>query len=197
MKKAITGIALLAGVAAVAAYALKKNEQKKIMKLDEGLLYDDDMPAVEPTTVNSIQLDEEESEEGEEGEEEPADLLQVKHALKDERYSNLTTDEVKHIEQEHHRLVEELIKEGDHNEVDRPIQHFIHFNHQEDADAFRKVVVNKGFVVSKGEGDFDLVVLHISPVDQIKLVTNELFLADQAYAHHGKYKGWHARVSEA
>ena len=72
---------------------------------------------------------------------------------------------------------------------------FVHFTTQEDADHFKNTVVNKGFVVSKGDADFDLVVLHISPVDKIKLVANELFLADQAYANHGEYKGWHARVS--
>lgn len=190
MKKAVTGIAVLAGVAAVTAYALKKNEQKKIRELDEELLYDEPQPS-EPTKIDSIQLDDEEEEGSEESEADEPDAAR----RKDDTYKNLTAAAVAHISKEHERLAEELKNEGDHHEVDRPIQHLVYFTTQEDADAFKKAVVNKGFVVSAGENEFDLIVLHISPIDQIKLVTNELYLADQAYAHHGEYKGWHARVS--
>ena len=41
----------------------------------------------------------------------------------------------------------------------------------------------------------DLVVLHISSIDKVKLVSNILYLADQAYANNGEYKGWQSKVS--
>ena len=115
MKKAVTGIAVLAGVAAVTAYALKKNEQKKIRELDEELLYDEPQPS-EPTKIDSIQLDDEEEEGSEESEADEPDAAR----RKDDTYKNLTAAAVAHISKEHERLAEELKNEGDHHEVDRP-----------------------------------------------------------------------------
>ena len=116
MKKAVTGIAVLAGVAAVTAYALKKNEQKKIRELDEELLYDEPQPS-EPTKIDSIQLDDEEEEGSEESEADEPDAAR----RKDDTYKNLTAAAVAHISKEHERLAEELKNEG----VDRILKYGI------------------------------------------------------------------------
>ena len=52
MKKALPVLAALGAVAAFAIYKIKKEEQKKIVDLDEGLLYDDESDAVEDFTNN-------------------------------------------------------------------------------------------------------------------------------------------------
>lgn len=112
-----------------------------------------------------------------------------------EQYPNLTTSLVEDINTMTLEAMNSLAKDGDIHERERPVQHMVSFSTEQDLDAFKNKVINKGFVITKGEGELDLIVLHISPIDKEKLVSNILYLADQAYANHGIYKGWQSKVS--
>lgn len=112
-----------------------------------------------------------------------------------EEYPHLTNTLVEDINQMTQEAMDSLAADGDIHEHERPVQHMVSFNSMEDLDNFKNKVINKGFVITKGEGDMDLVVLHISPIDKVKLVSNILYLADQAYANNGEYKGWQSKVS--
>ncbi len=57
MKKVIPVLAVLAGAAALVAYKLKKDEEKKIVDLDQGLLEDEE-------NIDENDMEEEEIEEG-------------------------------------------------------------------------------------------------------------------------------------
>lgn len=91
--------------------------------------------------------------------------------------------------------IEALAKDGDVHAHERPVQHMVSFRNKEDMESFKSRVINKGFVITKGEDEFDLIVLHISSIDEAKLVNHILYLADQAYAFNGEYRGWQSKVS--
>lgn len=110
-------------------------------------------------------------------------------------YPHLTNRMVEDINEMTVEAIEALAKDGDVHEHERPVQHMVSFKLKEDLETFKSKVINKGFVITKGEEEFDLVVLHISPVNKEKLVDNILFLADMAYAYHGEYRGWQSKVS--
>lgn len=112
-----------------------------------------------------------------------------------EDYPHLTNTLVEDINQMTQEAMDSLESDGDVHEHERPVQHMVSFTNMNDLDNFKNKVINKGFVITKGEGDMDLVVLHISPIDKVKLVSNILYLADQAYANNGEYKGWQSKVS--
>lgn len=112
-----------------------------------------------------------------------------------EEYPHLTNTLVEDINQMTQEAMDSLENDGDVHEHERPVQHMVSFGSMEDLDNFKNKVINKGFVITKGEGDMDLVVLHISSIDKVKLVSNILYLADQAYANNGEYKGWQSKVS--
>lgn len=91
--------------------------------------------------------------------------------------------------------IEALAKDGDVHAHERPVQHMVSFRNKEDMESFKSRVINKGFVITKGEDEYDLIVLHISSIDEVKLVNHILYLADQAYAFNGEYRGWQSKVS--
>ena len=267
MKKLVPALAILGSAVAFAVYKLKKDEKKKLMELDQGLLVDEDLtnPSEQPTTVSTMEKvvndvkgsahdmvdfasqkaeevihkgaqvasdvedfmhsfkhaameKKEEVEEIAENKideiireienpsfstEEIKDIIKeevddVKAAVKEtysEEYPNLTTALVEDINTMTQEAMNSLASDGDIHERERPVQHMVSFSTAHDLDTFKNKVINKGFVITKGEGELDLVVLHISPIDKVKLVSNILYLADQAYANHGVYKGWQSKVS--
>lgn len=255
MKKLIPVLAVLGSAVAFAVYKMKKEEQKKLAELDEGLLEDE--PSFQPTETI---IKEEEKEEVKapvkevevpkaKDEEKPDfsykdktmeitvdDIQQLLKETADEDFfnQNLMNEEpvmpkaphvedvqktmemahddfiqnVFHSEYPHltNRMVNDinamtkdaidaLANDGDNHAYERPVQHMVSFKTKEDMDAFKSRVINKGFVITKGDEDGDLVVLHISPIDEKKLVGNILYLADQAYAFNGEYRGWQSKVS--
>lgn len=269
MKKIIPVLAVLGSAVAFAVYKMKKEEQKELVELDEGLLRDDEEepsfqhtesvvhqpiqqeeekeeavtflkpdepvketpiakeiePAFAPhTEMNEIHQVFEEAKKDMEIKEEvesnvppipkisPArkDLPkeEIVHPVEDSPKEEQIVEEVYSSEYPHltNRMVEDinsmtldaiaaLAQDGDVHEHERPVQHMVSFHNKEDLEGFKGKVINKGFVITKGEAEFDLVVLHISPIDEEKLVNNILYLADQAYAFHGEYRGWQSKVS--
>lgn len=233
MKKLIPALAVLGSAVAFAVYKLKKDEQRKVMELDQDLLHDDtnsedhdscscgcdceeddeeplraepaSQPEVEETPVENIAFVKEPVEETPVMEpldeevkdpflEEPA-AHQEEAVYPNPEFPHLSSMMINDINEMNERAMDCLKNDGDVHENERPIQHTVSFKSVEDLENFKNKVINKGFVITKGEGDLDLVVLHISPIDHIKLVTNVLYLADQAYENHGVYKGWQSKVS--
>lgn len=233
MKKIVPVLAVLGSAVAFAVYKMKKEEQKQLMDLDEGLLKDDELDTQDeqPIVHEPIQtevkaedpqtpdVDIEETEEVEEPmeqeqkPEEPEEPVQVvnevppvtetevqEETTKDDvvynsEYPHLTTRMVEDIKTMTKEAIAALAKDGDVHEHERPVQHMITFQNKENMESFKSNVINKGFVITKGEHEFDLVVLHISAIDETKLVSSILYLADQAYTFHGEYRGWQSKVS--
>ena len=59
---------------------------------------------------------------------------------------------------------------------------------------FKSVVINRGYVITRGSEEFELIVLHITPMDKVKLMSNVYYLADVATAYQGVYKGWQSKA---
>lgn len=110
-------------------------------------------------------------------------------------YPHLTIRMIEDINMMTRDAIEALAKDGDVHAHERPVQHMVSFRNKEDMESFKSRVINKGFVITKGEDEFDLIVLHISSIDEVKLVNHILYLADQAYAFNGEYRGWQSKVS--
>ena len=189
MKKVIPVLAVLAGAAALVAYKLKKDEEKKIVDLDQGLLEDEE-------NIDENDMEEEEIEEGPISQ--PGYINQVNEAVKEEETeennSSLTEEEVTALQNSTQQKMDEMLQEGDVHENERPVQHYIEFNNSEDLENFKSNVINQGFVISKGKTDLELVVLHISPIEKEKLMNNILCIADEAKKHNGKYLGWDSKI---
>lgn len=157
---------------------------------------DDIRQAIEEA-IHESQNEEAKEAETDEKEEEASALNEEMDTEDDynEEYPHLTNTLVEDINQMTQEAMDSLENDGDVHEHERPVQHMVSFGSMEDLDNFKNKVINKGFVITKGEGDMDLVVLHISSIDKVKLVSNILYLADQAYANNGEYKGWQSKVS--
>lgn len=284
MKKIIPVLAVLGSAVAFAVYKMKKEEQKQLMDLDEGLLEDDQTPdfhrdepvvhkpiqkqpavkeivqeekqieipivkeiepefapteksveipvsdiqqllketaqedltaplpeAVEPVMQESIipiapQPMKQEPVTAQEPiiMQEPVNVNETetepeKTSDEDNTYSSdfphLTNRMVNDINMMTRDAIDALAKDGDVHAHERPVQHMVSFRNKEDMESFKSRVINKGFVITKGEDEYDLIVLHISSIDEVKLVNHILYLADQAYAFNGEYRGWQSKVS--
>lgn len=87
--------------------------------------------------------------------------------------------------------LEALQNEGDDLSVDRPIYHLVHFDDEANAIAFRNEIVNKGYVVSKGDQEGEWIILHILPLDLVKIMAHVYELANIAIEYQGTYIHWH------
>ena len=225
MKKALTTIAILGGIAAAVAYKLKKDEEKKIMKLEQELLDEEnstenheaeaDQEAcccceAEPEAACSCAEEScgcDESCTCEEGcacEDEAACSCGGEAACAcetekceeaDPQYPYLSADDKKRIDEINQEVIANLEENGDVHENERPVQHTVAFTNLDDLENYKTAVINKGFVVTKGEEALELYVLHIAPIDRIQLIQNIYYLANLALEMHGVYKGWKSRVS--
>lgn len=219
MKKIIPALALVGGVAAFVIYKMKKEEQKQIIDLDQGLLHDEDLtddeieegPISNPTACCEDSLDgikecaHEVSEDVQEHITEFMDDTKKKiHSVKSEVQENAdeVVDKAKHlvhveldqIREKTADIIEQMQIDGDIHEHERPVQHLVKFECVEDLEAFKSVVINKGFVVTNGNHDLTLNILHISPISEDKLMANIEFIAGTAKEHHGIYDGWTSKV---
>lgn len=221
MKKALTTIAILGGIAAAVAYKLKKDEEKKIMKLEQELLEEENFTENHDTGVEnedfSTQPEEtccctEENCECENSEETPAEEAEPtcdcgcneetactceteKSEEADPEFPYLNTETKKQIDEMNEEVIAKLEENGDVHENERPVQHTVAFKNLDDLENYKTAVINKGFVVTKGEETLELYVLHIAPIDRIQLIQNIYYLANLALEMHGVYKGWKSRVS--
>lgn len=180
MKKTLTAIVVLGAIAGAVAYKLKKeNEEKKYLDHELDMLAGED-----------------EAEDEEEGNVECG--CDVEEDAQPQTNENPMTDEINQelkaqLEQKSDSVISQLAEEDDHLEEERPIQHFVDFTNEEDMEAFKNAVIEKGYVVTRGENPLQLSVLHIAPISRSELLVNVYYLANQAIKHHGTYQGWQSR----
>lgn len=216
MKKIIPVLAVLGGVAAFAVYKMKKDEQKEIIDLDQGLMSDDDLndEPVEEGPISDPQscCMEDTKEALKDAAEDVLDTAEeacenaedfVKDAVKktkevigefDEEFTNVLLEEAHDVKEKAKAMMNKMLEEGDVHEHERPVQHKVVFQSQADLNSFKNTVINKGFVVTKGDSDLELVVLHITPLDEHKLISNILYLVNEANSNSGKYEGWTSKT---
>lgn len=224
MKKLIPLLAVAGAAAAYAIYKLKKENEKKIIDLDEELLLDEedddeikifdlsDKIEEEASAIEEVQPVEAELQESVEAilEEEPAVEAaaetvaeaseEVQEAVEetteaetdeyDEVFTNLKKNDILAKKNDAVERLQAFEEAGDVLENDRPIYHTIRFQNAEDMEGFRREVINKGYVISKGDQEYELIVLHILPLNLVKLMAHVYHLADTAKAYHGEYLDW-------
>ena len=112
----------------------------------------------------------------------------------DTDFPSLLKSETAALKEQAKKLMDDMLQEGDVHENERPVQHSVVFKTAEDMDSFKNEVINKGFVITRGDEDLELIVLHITPIDDVKLMGNILYIAGEAKLHHGEYQGWSSKV---
>lgn len=182
MKKTLTAIVVLGAIAGAVAYKLKKeNEEKKYLDHELDMLAGED-----------------ETEDEDEGDIGCNCETETGADIKPETNENPMTDEIDQnlktqLEQQSDSVISQLADADDHLEEERPIQHFVDFKTEEDMEAFKHAVIEKGYVVTRGENPLQLSVLHIAPISRSELLVNVYYLANQAIKHNGIYQGWQSR----
>lgn len=160
MKKLLGVLAVGTAAAAVVAYAMKKNQ-----KNDAKEIVEEAAEILHEEAEKATALVKEVIEEG----------------LHDEEEERLNT------------LCEEgfqALSNEDDNRKERPLQHTITFENQEDLEKFKEAVILDGYVVTSGTKELELLVLNISKVD-LEVIKNSVFhLAKISHEHHGTYDHW-------
>lgn len=214
MKKIIPILAVLGSAAAFAVYKMKKDEQKRIVELDQGLLTDEDLTDIEEIEEGPISTPESccSVEDVKDFAEESIDFVKAKadnafdkakefgedaidkvEAFSEE-FPHLVEEEIETLKKKANEIISNLEISGDVHEHERPVQHCVSFTNLEDLEAFKNEVINKGFVITAGDSELELVVLHITPINTVKLISNILFIANEAKHNHGTYLGWTSKV---
>ena len=81
-----------------------------------------------------------------------------------------------------------MIENMDANE-ERPIQHRVAFDNEENRETFKNIAISQGYVITSGD-DEDILVLNISKLDQDDILAKVFYLANLTKEHQGIYKGW-------
>ena len=201
MKKIFPILAVLGSAAALIAYKMKKEEEKQIIDLDQGLLYDDE-PEDNEDPQHCCEEVNEAFEEAHESLDEFEDVQstsddEAKEETQeeyDEMFTHLTRAEMALLKEDTDARMEALEQKGDVHDHERPVQHVVKFQDEESMNQFKSVVINRGYVITRGSEEFELIVLHITPMDKVKLMSNVYYLADVATAYQGVYKGWQSKA---
>lgn len=169
MKKALGLLAVVGGAAALIAYKVLKDEKVKVVNQEKDV------------EKHIIEIDDEATEEEEE-DEAPASYSTAS-------YPNLDSADMIHLNDVSEAVFETIDFENV-GEEDRPIQHKLSFENRLLMEKFKSVVIEEGYVVTSGETDMDLVVLHISKVDTDLILSKVFYLANLAKECSGTYTGW-------
>ena len=167
MKKTLGLLALVGGAAAFAAYKVIKSEKVKVLNGED-------------VEKHIIEMDEEEAEEEE---------REASASYETASYPQLNSDDMIYLN-EVSESVFETINFDEVSEDDRPIQHTLSFENRLLMEKFKSVVIEEGYVVTSGETDMELVVLHISKVDVDLILSKVFYLANLAKECNGTYKNW-------
>lgn len=198
MKKVLPLLALIGGAAALVAYKMKKDEQKKIADLDEGLLYDDAFiktdDTLNSTNEKNLKEDNVENLKAFRDDEVCINKDEDKNEDYDETYTHLTKDEMSLLKEDTDARITSLYEKNDIHIKERPIQHHLQFLDENQLNQFKNEVINRGYVITRGTCELELIVLHITPIDPVKIMANIYYLADVAAIYNGIYKGWESRV---
>lgn len=165
MKKTLGLLALVGGAAAFVTYKVLKSEKVKLLNNEDNV------------EKHIIEIDEENEEE-----DSPA-------SYETASYPNLNTEDMIYLN-EVSETVFETINFDELGEEDRPIQHALSFKNRILMEKFKSIVIEEGYVITKGETDLDLVVLHVSKVDVDLILSKVFYLANLAIECNGTYKNW-------
>ncbi|MFV0380642.1 MAG: ribonuclease E inhibitor RraB [Breznakia sp.] len=172
MKKKVGLFALLsagAGAAYIAYKAAKKHDEESLEESDTDII----LHNVEAQGFKPMNIDE-------------AGNIE----------SNEKTNTTPHLSEEEVKALQELTNTTftalgvlDANE-EKPIQHEIEFSKEIELEEFKNRIIDEGYVVTAGEHERELLVLHISQMDSEAISAKVLYLADLAKEHTGVYKKW-------
>lgn len=210
MKKIIPAVAIVGGVAAFIIYKMKKEQQKKVVSLDEGLLQDDELndeieegPISDPASCCEDMketFDDAKDEFMNTVDHVKDEVCDFKDDLQEhlqdtgEKVESYVTSEIDAIKKKSKELMAKMMEQGDVHEHERPVQHHVTFNTKEDLDNFKEKIINKGYVVTQGDQELELNILHISPMNEEKLMQNVQDIINCANIHHGKYGNWTSKI---
>ena len=206
MKKILPLLAVLGGAAALVAYKMKKDEQKHLVDLDEGLLYDDDdNDVVEESLISDPKatfVEEENVEEEKDTEEEivlddkpVVEMMEKDENVEyDETYTHLPVSEVTLLKDDTDARLAALAEKNDDALKERAVSHHLKFPSEASLNEFKNIVINHGYVIKKGEEEFELIALHITSMEEASVLKHVYYLADCAAIYKGIYKGWETTV---
>ena len=184
LSRLIPAIAAVGGAVAFAVYKMQKNK-KEIMKLDEGLLTDE-----EEETLNDFHIDDVKS--TADMDDVDVDIPAFKEQKAQESAPYVLDEETKAKISAH---IDEAIKAlgavQDVHTAERPVEHQMSFPSEEDMDHFKESVVKRGYVVTKGENENSAVCMHIAPMDKDLMMQHVTYLFEETKSNHGTYEGWH------
>lgn len=210
MKKIIPALALIGGAAAFVIYKMKQEEKKQIIDLDQGLLDDDVLndeieegPISDPMScceetkevIDNVKKEAKNiAETVKDTSKEIVDDCQTCACENASKLNKVFDEGINLIKNQSKKLMDQMAEKGDVHEHERPVQHQIKFVSIEDMENFRNDLINKGFVVTNGDIELELYVLHISPIDEDKLMKNVIEVANAAKNYHGEYMGWSSKI---
>lgn len=169
MKKALGLLAVVGGAAALIAYKVLKDEKVKVVNKEEDV------------EKHIVEIEEETLEENDEEEALPS--------YETATYPNLNNEDMIHLNEVSENVFETI--DFDHvQEEERPVQHKLSFESRLLMEKFKSIVIEEGYVVTSGESDTELVVLHISKVDVDLILSKVFYLANLAKECAGTYQSW-------
>lgn len=194
MKKGLTALVILGAIAGSVAYKLKKDQkEKELLDKELDMLSSDEVDEEVKEFDYSDKCEHDSCKCEESCNCEEACECEEKEVNINPFTEGIDEDYKKQLDSNCDDMIEKLDEENDLFEEERPIQHMIDFKTLEDMEAFKAVVIEKGYVVTRGENPYQLSVLHIAPINRSELLVNVYYLANQAMKHNGVYQGWHSR----
>lgn len=169
MKKTLGLLAVIGAAAAIVAYKLKKEE----MYEDFSELNEEDI------TEKILKKAEEVNYVEEEGETPPS--------IQSTSYPNLTEEDILHLNEISEELFSKLDSDVEDERTERPLQHTILFTNDDELQAYKKMVITEGYVVTGGENPTELIVLNITKVNPDEILSRIFSLANRAKEYNGKY----------
>ncbi len=168
MKKTLGLLAALTAAAAVAVYKLSKDDEKKVKELDDS----------KEKILRSV----------EEKGFEPVSDEKVETSFVSNAYPHLNEVDLVALTKKNDEMFASIADLQPTDEY--PIQHMIQFSKPIDMEEFKNIVISEGYVITNGEKENELLVLHISKMDHDDISAKVFYLADLAKAHDGVYEGW-------
>ncbi|MDH6366157.1 MULTISPECIES: ribonuclease E inhibitor RraB [Breznakia] len=168
MKKTLGLLAALTAAAAVAVYKLSKDDEKKIKELDDSK--EKILRSVEEQGFEPVVTDKEET------------------GFVSNAYPHLTEADLIELTKKNDEMFATIADLQPTDEY--PIQHMVQFAKPIDLEEFKNIVISEGYVITGGEKENELLVLHISKMDHDDISAKVFYLANLAKAHDGVYEGW-------
>lgn len=183
LSRLIPAIAAVGGAVALAVYKLQK-DKKEIIKLDEGLLLDEEGESFDDMHIDEVNTSD------------AADVDVEIPAFKEEEANAqppfVMDDETKEkIRKNVEDAITALSAVGDVHGAERPIEHQMSFPNEEALANFKDTIIKRGYVVTKGEDPKVAVVMHIAPIDADIMLQHVLYLYEETKKNNGTYEGWH------